>query len=79
MSRSRKKHPIARNNDKDFKRFSNKRTRHDWKLSDGNGYRRNGFSWQIHDYISNWYRTAYGRLGLRALEDPKKRAEAYGK
>lgn len=79
MSRSRKKHPIARNNDKSWKRYSNKRTRHDLELSDGNGYRRNGMSWRIHDYISNWYRTAYGRLGLRGLDTPIERVRAYGK
>ena len=79
MSRSRKKHPISRNCDKDFKRLSNKKTRHTMELSDGRKYRRNGYMYSVSDFTSNWYRPKRKyRRNLSDLPD-NKLYEAYGK
>lgn len=58
MSRSRKKCPGFKASGpfvRFYKRFSNKITRRNWKLPDGNAYRRNGLSYEIHDWNFRYY------------------------
>ena len=56
LTRSYKKHPCAKFNDRFFKKYSNRVMRKMCDLPDGNAYRKNGYSYNIHDIIYTGWR-----------------------
>jgi len=52
MSRSYKKHPFCKGVDQDFKKLANRKVRNTKDVPNHAGYKKNGYSWSIIDWIS---------------------------